>query len=303
MSVKENAIAFLEHFLPKKIHQLIILNTLIVENTQFYDKDLRDTYCDILYRVNIAGNTGFILLVLEHQSQADKLMPLRHIKYKIAAAQKVMENTKSKYLPVIYSMTFYHDPNNRPYPYSTDIYDLFGEHAQLAKEFFFTPFQLIDVNQLDDEKLIVLEQFGTMAYLMKYGRSKADIKEHIEYLAPELKKLDKEATGRHHINNLLSYMLWVSSSKDPMALAQYLANDLSKKTRGNVMSMATQLIAQGKREGRREGEHNMARCLLESRFGALSPEHLRRLQAFSQDELLALPQQIFTFESINEAFE
>ena len=79
--------------------------------------------------------------------------------------------------------------------------------SNLAKELFFHPFDLVDVNKLDDNELLTLKEFGLMAYALKHGRNKNDIIPYIRKLVPELGELDKSEDGRQYNIKLISYLL------------------------------------------------------------------------------------------------
>lgn len=295
MKDKKTAINFLRRFLPADFLKLVDLDTLEIEATNFYGEGL---HADVIYRLNIAGAPAFILVILEHQSTADKWMPLRMFKYKLAAAEQIRASTNSKHLPVIYSMCFYHDSENKLYPYSTDFYDLFGEHSDLAKELFFKPFDLIDVNQLNDRELLTLKEFGLMAYALKYGRSKDEILPYFDELISELAKLDKSKDDRQYSIKLIEYILKVSKTEHRQDIYDRVRNNLSTETIEGVMSIAGDIF--------KDGEHNASVKIfveqLEHKFGSLSSEQIKQLEKLVDDDTTGLSNRIIDAESIDEVF-
>ena len=104
-------------------------------------------------------------MLVEHQTQPDKMMPYRLWRYMLRIIDQHLHQHRSKTLPVVFPLVFY--SGNKPYPYSTDIFSLFGNHTEWAKQAFLKPFTLIDLTQIPDEELQKLTWVGIMALLLK----------------------------------------------------------------------------------------------------------------------------------------
>lgn len=70
-------------------------------------------------------------------------------------AQHLKENEREE-LPIVYPILFFN--GDTLYPYSPDLFDLFGQSKELAKNLLFQPFQLIDLTQIPDATLKLIEQ-------------------------------------------------------------------------------------------------------------------------------------------------
>jgi predicted transposase/invertase (TIGR01784 family) len=72
----ENAAGFLKHYLPENVLQVLDLASLEIAKDSFIEKDLKDYYSDILYKVMLAGKPaylrGYIYVLFEHKSYFDK---------------------------------------------------------------------------------------------------------------------------------------------------------------------------------------------------------------------------------------
>ena len=126
-------------YLPTRIVDMVNFDTLNVANASFTNKYLRQQESDILFTADIAGKTGYLYLLLEHQSTPDKLMPMRLFSY-IAEIlnMHVKNNSDDSYkqlpLPVVMPLVLYN--GKRPYNYSRNFFDLFGEYTDLMQEIF-----------------------------------------------------------------------------------------------------------------------------------------------------------------------
>ncbi len=81
MSYPEIASEFFKSYLPKEILEIIDLSTLKQENSSALSNELGEGVSDILYSVKYGKETGYISLLLEHQSTSDRLITFRIKKY------------------------------------------------------------------------------------------------------------------------------------------------------------------------------------------------------------------------------
>ena len=63
---------FLKSCLPKEIVNILDLNTLTNQKSEYIDNKLKSFFTDLLYQVNINGQTGFIYILYEHKSYHDE---------------------------------------------------------------------------------------------------------------------------------------------------------------------------------------------------------------------------------------
>lgn len=77
---------FMTLHLPAELQALCDLNTLKLESGTFVEDDLRQYASDILWSMKTTtGDDGYIHLLLEHQSSADKNMAFRQLRYAVSA--------------------------------------------------------------------------------------------------------------------------------------------------------------------------------------------------------------------------
>ena len=51
---------FMLHYLPQKLVNIIDLDTLEISKESFVEKELKDYFSDILYKINLEGEPGYI---------------------------------------------------------------------------------------------------------------------------------------------------------------------------------------------------------------------------------------------------
>ena len=92
----ENAFGFLEHYLPGKVLQVLDIRSLEIAKDSFIEKELKDYYSDILYRVNLAGKPGYIYILFEHKSYFDRNVHLQLLEYMTKIWRQHIKNQKER---------------------------------------------------------------------------------------------------------------------------------------------------------------------------------------------------------------
>lgn len=85
----ETARDFLDIHLPAELRELCDLDTLHLESGSFIEESLKGHSTDVLYSVQMQGSTGYLHVVIEHQSKPDKKMAFRMMRYSIAAMHRI----------------------------------------------------------------------------------------------------------------------------------------------------------------------------------------------------------------------
>ncbi len=107
LSHRATARDFLDIHLPAPLRALCNLNTLRLESGSFIDDELRASHSDILYSLQTQAGEGYIYLLIEHQSSADRHMAFRLMRYAIAAMQRHLDKGHTQ-LPLVIPLLFYH---------------------------------------------------------------------------------------------------------------------------------------------------------------------------------------------------
>ena len=115
LSHRATARDFLDIHLPAPLRALCNLNTLRLESGSFIDDELRASHSDILYSLQTQAGEGYIYLLIEHQSSADRHMAFRLMRYAIAAMQRHLDKGHTQ-LPLVIPLLFYHGRVS-PWPY------------------------------------------------------------------------------------------------------------------------------------------------------------------------------------------
>ncbi|WP_423063209.1 Rpn family recombination-promoting nuclease/putative transposase [Candidiatus Paracoxiella cheracis] len=240
---------FMEQHLPRAILAVTDLSTLKLQKESFIDANFKQVMSDVLYQAKIKGRDSYIYLLAEHQSTPDRLMALRLLRYSCRIMAHHVENNKGAELPVVVPLVFYH--GQQRYPYSTDLFDLFGDSRELAKSVLLEPFHLIDVNTIPDETLKQRVWSGVLTLMQKHIYER-DVLKYFEAVLPLLREL----MTNHEESYILStvhYVIDAGSINDIERLIR-LTHELSPEIGDEAMTLAERLRLEGRTIGKAEGK-------------------------------------------------
>lgn len=149
MQHPEIAIDMFKQHLPENLLDMIDLGTLKPIDKEFIHKSLRKRLIDKLFEVRIKGEAGYVYILADHQRSADPMMGWRLLRYIIDIMDRHLERYKTKTLPIVYPIVFY----NGVLPFNTgmDIFKQFGSQTEFAKQLYRGPFQLVNLNNIEDD--------------------------------------------------------------------------------------------------------------------------------------------------------
>jgi hypothetical protein len=126
-----------------------------------------------------------------------------------------------------------------------EIFPLFGELEELARETLLKPYQFIDVNRISDDVLREQMLSGLVAFTLKY-RKMADFKQFLKTLMPWVHEV--EIQGRHGASLtriVLKYVIARIQQGDKDLLVQETQHYLSSELQGEIMTIAEQWKNEG----------------------------------------------------------
>ena len=252
---------FFQQHIPPALKQQLDLSTLTPEKESFISDDLRLKVADVLFSLNKHGQKVYAYCLLEHQSNPDKLMPFRLLTYITRIMQMHLKRYKTKRLPLVIPFILY--TGKKPYTYSTDLFDLFGENKAMAKELFLSPYELIDLSKASEEDLEKYEQFRVAAMVSKHIHDH-DLLPYIPKLIEALQLLERDSE-HSYIYATLSYIVEKGEVSDAQQFFQAIAQSLETIDEERVMTIAEQLRQQGRQEGMQQVVRKMLQrqCSLE----------------------------------------
>ena len=245
-SKQENAKDFLKNYLPADTLQIMDLNSLEIEKDSFVDETLQDYYTDLLYKVGIDGQDGFVYILFEHKSYHDKWVGLQLLEYMLQV-WKVKDVRQNGKLPVIIPLIIYHAEDE--IKINTKFVEMFNyKNSTLEKYIPSFEFLFYNIPKYDDDKIKGIPSLKIMLLLLKYIKS-PKLKEKLRDI---LKLLAGKNFDRDLLITITIYILNAANISYE-ELVNIVTHNVSIEGGDITMSTAQKLIEQGKIEGRIEG--------------------------------------------------
>jgi predicted transposase/invertase (TIGR01784 family) len=245
---------FFETNLPDHVKKVIDMNSIKPQKDSFVADNLRLQVADMLFQVDVNGQTGFLYLLMEHQSKPDKMLPLRLIKYMISIQEQHLKKHKKDPLPFVFPMVIY--TGNKPYNYSLDFFDLFGDNKDITQQTWTHPFHLIDLTQVSDEELRQYQFFGTMCLIAKHIHD-PNFLPFLKILVDIFKMLESQGEESYIITSI-SYIIEAGEVPDKEAFIKTLTKGLETIDEGKIMTIAEMLKEDVFKSGMQQGMQQVA---------------------------------------------
>ncbi len=120
----------IEKNLPQEVLEQLDMDSLERIDGSFVNKELKETFSDLLYRVRINNRDAYIALLWEHKSYADKFAVFQVAGYILDIWRKVIKDGKDE-LPVVIPIVVYHGKSG--WNYKTDIKEMIPDFEILPE--------------------------------------------------------------------------------------------------------------------------------------------------------------------------
>lgn len=289
---------FISIHLAPTLLEKCVLDSLKIEPGSYVEDNLKFHYSDIVYRLDLKDNKGsaYVYTLVEHQSTAEELMPLRIMKYQLAIIQKYLDtHKKATKLPIVAAMVFYNGEDS-PYPYTLDIADIFAD-SETYKKFPLGTFQLVDLTVTEDAKILQHGKLALLEIVMKHIRER-DFKRVINPITVAIKFWQDKELDHSLLSGIFHYIMIARETEDVKQLIEHINQELPD-LKENIMTYADELIKKGEQKGiqlgkqegiqlgKQEAKLEMARELL--KVGA-NYEMILATTHLTMEELLKLQQ-------------
>jgi predicted transposase/invertase (TIGR01784 family) len=293
-SDKERAVDFLESFLPEEVAVRLNLDSIEIRKDSFIDEELRESFSDILYEVELAGSCGYIYILFEHKSYPDRYTALQLLKYMVRIWELHLRQSANPELPLIIPLVLYQGVG--AWKCGDRLRDLLSTNdaALLA----YTPdyrFLLFDLSVIPDEQIRTGVIGKVMVMALKYAM-RDELPEKLFEILGLLATVIDTQKGLQCLEALFRYLVQATDKLGREDFKQALA----RMPEGDAImsTLAEQWFQEGLEKGIEKGiekgvldgrvseAHEVIIELLEERFGPIPPALRGRLAQIRSHELL-----------------
>jgi hypothetical protein len=286
----------LRSVLPPRLVPLLALEGSKVVDGTFIDDELRERQCDVLLRTRLDGRTGFVYVLVEHQSTPDPLMAYRVHRYMGRIWERYLrEHPKATRLPVILPVVIYQGPRPWAAPVELrDVLDVDPHLAEAAAEFLPRQrFLLEDLTQVDTSALrtwSLTPPARMTLVVLKIAPDNPGVAEDLWEWMDDLLALARRHDGKERLGGLFTYSL--GASKAPLETLRPIAARLGREAEEALMTTAQDLRA--------EGEANVLVRQLTRKFGPLPEPTEAAIRAASFEQLEVWTDRVLVAASLDE---
>lgn len=238
---------FIRAHLPSSTLAFMDLDSLELQPSVHSRKIGKQLASDIIYKVNIANEEGYLYFALEHQSCNDPIMAFRLVRYMIEIMETAL--VASKKIPLVIPVVVYHGETECSM--EMDFRNLIEAPRELIDRYWLQPFQLIDLTKIKDEAL-ANHQFASLIELALKSTYDFSDSFYLKKIIEVHKKYSKE--GRElNLELVLEYLFVSNKSMSHSEFIEMVYEALPEDGDSEVLTIAEQCIEEGRQEGHQEG--------------------------------------------------
>lgn len=301
----ESARAFLENYLPSALLAVMDLTSLEIHKGSIVEKDLKEYYSDLLYRVRTEKGHAFIYLLFEHKIYPDSLIHLQLLKNMIGIWSLNLKQRRSKNWISSDPWLLYHGKKNWNAPERfSGLFD--GDLGPTLS--FISDFQylLFDLTRFSDEEIRGTILVRVVLMMFKYVFDPL-FEDKLPGIFRLFSDLLRQETGLQTLETLLRYLIANIEAMGVEKFKEIVGQSMSEKQGDTVMAFANTMLGKsynrGVEQGTQQGLREAVIDLIEVRFGAgAGTESARRLvQSLDDlDRLKALKQSVKSGATFDE---
>ncbi len=311
------AAALLAAVLPKSLSSRVEWSTLTLETPESVDAAFDRRQADLVFRATLrGGRQARLLLVFEHQSRVDPLMPVRLLGYMTRVWERSSAEAPKEPLPVVVPVVLYH--GDRAWTAARSLGALFelDESVAAAVRPFLPDFSfaLDDLTRLSEAGLRArgLPPWATVALaLFAWCRNAAHPERVLGRWLEELRRLAQSDARDSALTAVAQYLLRASAGR-PEAMKVLFAQ-LGDGTEDFIVTPEQRILQRGRAEGRQEGRNegrqagrqealaNLLLTLLTNKFGPPPASVRERIAQASEEQLTQWSVRVLTAQTLQDA--
>ena len=315
----ETAKSFIQHYLPPKIVRLIDPESIAIETDSYIEKDLSEYFFDLLFRVKMQQEEGYVYLLFEHKSKVDKHVSLQLLGYMTS----IWKKTVPRPLPVILPVVFYQGREKWEAPQwfsnrfsNSDRMD--GDLKDYIPDY---KYELFEISSLRDEEVKGAKRLRIYLDVLRLRalREKAAIREAMFRVAVTISELSRteanerffqvctiylfETMGGEYFQQLSELMETVSEerSEKMQTIADMLRQEGMEKGMEKGLEMG---IIKGREEGlekgMEKGREELLWKLISKKFPKISQKYFEKLKTLTIEKLDSLGLELIDMKNEEE---
>lgn len=235
------------------------MNTLEPQKDSFIDKELKEIFADMLFRVNIDNKEGYIYFLFEHKSYTSKNISFQLLKYMIEIWGAKINNEEIDELPLIIPIVIYHGKVN--WNINATLGEMIKGYKELPKDVQkYIPdyeYVLYDISRFTDEEIKgkVINKIVMTTLRDIFTKDDEGIMESVYKMIGYFAELEDQQTGIEYFETLMRYIFSARVDLTKEAVNEIMSKIETTYPEGSevVMTLAEKFREEGKEEGIMKG--------------------------------------------------
>lgn len=292
---------FILNYLPEELINRIDINDIQIVKDSFIEKELREVFSDLLYKINIDKQKGYIYFLFEHKSYPHKLITIQLLKYILNIWELIIKQKETDDLPVIIPLVFYH--GRQKWTVGTNLQDIVEDVSDEFQKYI-PDYQYIlyDISYFSDEQL--KGEIKLRIFLKLFSHI---FKDDFEIKLKEIIKLfENLAVSKTDMDYFECVIRYIMNARDDLSLSKLkkVAREVSIERGEKIMTIAEHLRKEGKIEGKIEGIIEGIEVALELKYGKQALELMNDIKKINDlDRIEGIKEIIRVKDSFDEVKE
>lgn len=301
---------FLYHYLPNEVVEYVDLDTLTPQKDSFISDELKESFSDLLFQVDINNEEGYVYFLFEHKSSPERGIVLQLLRYLINIWESKTKKQNNWDLPVVIPLVIYQGRDNWNVPSSLG--DMISGYDNLPEELkVYIPdftYQLYDLSHRSDEEIkgqAILKIYHTLIKEISNPNNE-DVLQSILKAITYLVEIDNKQKGIEYFETVIRYIFGAGKNLTESEVQRILEQVEHTYPEGSdvVMTLAEHYMEKGKEEGMKLGEvealERTALRLLVKRFESIPDELRKEISESDLKTLETVIENILDYEKIED---
>lgn len=258
---------FLQNYLPRELLEFIDLETIALQKDSFIEKELEETFSDLLFQTKINHKDGYVYLLFEHKSYPSPKIALQLLRYILNIWEQKTTGQSTAKLPVIIPMVVYHGQACWISP--VKLSGLIEDYEQLPlavadclPDFSYLLYNISRYSNEDIKGSVKLQIFLKLLRDI-FEQDYLVFLKTLEESILAFDQLEKQDNGLEYFETFIRYIMNARNDLEFQTVYE-LTKEISLQRSEVVMTIAEKLITEGIEKGMEKGiERGMEKGRLE----------------------------------------
>jgi len=273
---------FIKNYLPAELLNIINLDKLQIEKDSFIDEKLEEVFSDLLYKVEIQDQEGYLYFLFEHKSYYSSKTALQLLKYMLRIWETKFKEGQENKLPIIIPLVIYH--GQREWNVALSLADLLVDVPEVVAKYVPNyQYLLYDLSRYSHDEIKGGAKLRVFLEILR-GILRADFVDRFKEALIVLEELEEKEKGIEYFEVIVRYVM---SAKEDLSVQdlEKVTKEISSERSEELMTIAERLREEGKEKGKEEVAKNLLKM-------NLNLKEIEKATGLSKEKILEIKKKV-----------